>query len=93
MSYWKSRPLGIAYQTLGWIAFISWSFSFYPLVILNYRRKSVVGVNFDFLVLNVTKHTSYLIYNAVLFFSRAVQRQYRENYGFDEAIEAIAPAV
>ncbi|KAK1291016.1 hypothetical protein QJS10_CPB18g00561 [Acorus calamus] len=90
MSSWKSRPLGIAYQTLGWIAFISWSFSFYPQVILNYRRKSVVGLNFDFLVLNVTKHTSYLIYNAVLFFSRAVQRQYREKYGFDEMIPVAA---
>ncbi|KAG6516197.1 hypothetical protein ZIOFF_026646 [Zingiber officinale] len=42
------------------------------------------GLNFDFLVLNVTKHSSYLIYNAVLFFSPAVQRQYHEKYGSDE---------
>ena len=41
----------------------------------------MVGLNFDFVVLNLTKHSSYLIYNAVLYFSSAVQRQYREKYG------------
>ncbi|KAK1318416.1 hypothetical protein QJS10_CPB04g01689 [Acorus calamus] len=90
MASWNSLPLEICYQTLGWIAFFSWSFSFYPQVILNYKRKSVVGLNFDFLVLNVTKHTSYLIYNVVLFFSPVVQRQYREKYGFDELIPVAA---
>ena len=46
--------------------------------------RSVVGLNFDFLVLNITKHSSYLIYNAALFFSPVIQRQYREKYGSDE---------
>ncbi|XP_042506264.1 cystinosin homolog [Macadamia integrifolia] len=78
---WKSHPLEIAYNFFGWIAFFSWSFSFYPQVILNYRRKGVVGLNFDFLVLNFTKHSSYLIYNASLFFSHVVQRQYQNKYG------------
>lgn len=45
---------------------------------------SVIGLNFDFLVLNLTKHSSYLIYNAALYFSPVIQRQYREKYGFDE---------
>ena len=44
----------------------------------------MVGSNFDFVVLNLTKHTSYLIYNATLYFSSAVQQQYREKYGLDE---------
>ncbi|KAG9446321.1 hypothetical protein H6P81_012449 [Aristolochia fimbriata] len=86
MASWHSLPLEIAYLVLGWVAFFSWSFSFYPQVILNYRRKSVVGLHFDFLVLNMTKHSSYLIYNAALFFSPAIQRQYREKYGYDEMI-------
>ncbi|KAK1270507.1 hypothetical protein QJS04_geneDACA004196 [Acorus gramineus] len=90
MASWNSVPLEICYQTLGWIAFFSWSFSFYPQIVLNYRRKSVVGLNFDYLVLNVTKHSSYLIYNAVLFFSSVVRRQYKEKYGFDEMIPVAA---
>lgn len=45
---------------------------------------SVVGLNFDFVVLNLTKHSSYLIYNASMFFSSAVQMQYRQKYGYNE---------
>lgn len=87
---WNSFPLEITYQTLGWIAFVSWSISFYPQVFLNCRRKSVVGLNFDFVVLNLTKHSSYLIYNATLYFSAAVQQQYREKYGLDQMIPVAA---
>jgi cystinosin len=29
----------VVYQILGWFAFTVWSISFYPQVILNYRRK------------------------------------------------------
>ncbi|CAN6448935.1 unnamed protein product [Victoria cruziana] len=86
MSSWHSFPLEVAYEVFGWIAFFSWSLSFYPQVLLNYQRKSVVGLNFDFLVLNLTKHTSYLIYNACLYLSPAIQRQYHEKYGYDEMI-------
>ncbi|KAI3931422.1 hypothetical protein MKX01_040339 [Papaver californicum] len=86
----NSIPLEITYEVLGWIAFFSWSFSFYPQVILNFRRKSVVGLNFDFVVLNLTKHSSYLIYNASLYFSPVVQRQYREKYGLGEMIPVAA---
>lgn len=45
-----------------------------------------MGLNLDFVVLNLTKHSSYLIYNASLFFSSTVQRQYREKFGFDEVM-------
>ncbi|KAA8530149.1 hypothetical protein F0562_004858 [Nyssa sinensis] len=90
MASWNSVSLEILYNVLGWVAFFSWSISFYPQVILNFRRKSVVGLNFDFVLLNLTKHSSYLIYNASVFFSAVVQRQYREKYGFDEMIPVAA---
>ncbi|PON95241.1 Lysosomal cystine transporter [Trema orientale] len=90
MAEWNSIPLEITYEVLGWIAFFAWSISFYPQVILNFRRKSVVGLNFDFVVLNLTKHSSYLIYNATLYFSSAVQKQYFEKYGFGEMIPVAA---
>ncbi|ERN13586.1 hypothetical protein AMTR_s00049p00031840, partial [Amborella trichopoda] len=90
MASWNSLPLEVSYQVVGWIAFVSWSISFYPQVFLNYRRKSVVGLNFDFLLLNFTKHSSYFIYNASLFFSPFIQRQYFEKYGSDEMIPVAA---
>ncbi|XP_059291152.1 cystinosin homolog [Lycium ferocissimum] len=90
MASWNSIPLEVLYTTLGWIAFFSWSISFYPQVILNFKRKSVVGLNFDFVLLNLTKHSSYLIYNASMFFSSSVQKQYLEKYGFNEMIPVAA---
>ncbi|EFJ05759.1 hypothetical protein SELMODRAFT_187249 [Selaginella moellendorffii] len=90
MASWSSSSLSAIYQILGWFAFAVWSISFYPQVLLNYRRKSVVGLNFDFQLLNFTKHSSYLIYNAAVFFSPVVQRQYHEKYGRDELIPVAA---
>ncbi|XP_057521408.1 cystinosin homolog [Amaranthus tricolor] len=90
MSSWNSSQLEIIYEFFGWIAFFSWSISFYPQVILNFRRKSVVGLNFSFVVLNLTKHTAYLIYNATLYFSSVVQNQYRQKYGHDQMIPVAA---
>ncbi|WZZ31137.1 hypothetical protein YC2023_014538 [Brassica napus] len=73
MASWNSIPLEISYEVVGWIAFTSWSISFYPQLILNFRRKSVVGLNFDFVLLNLTKHSSYMIYNVCLYFSPIIQ--------------------
>lgn len=39
MASWHSVPLHVAYEVLGWLAFVCWSISFYPQVILNFRRK------------------------------------------------------
>eukprot|EP00850_Spirogloea_muscicola_P017453 SM000150S01712 [mRNA] locus=s150:183852:187090:- [translate_table: standard] len=53
----------------------------------------VVGLNFDFVAFNMTKHTAYLISNAALFFSPAVQRQYRRKHGPKELIPVAASDV
>ncbi|KAI9127974.1 hypothetical protein K1719_000967 [Acacia pycnantha] len=90
MASWNSVPLLVSYEVLGWLTFVCWSFSFYPQVFLNYRRKSVVGLNFDFVVLNLTKHLSYLVYNASLYFSPTVQKQYKNKYGQNEMIPVAA---
>ncbi|XP_054795589.1 cystinosin homolog [Prosopis cineraria] len=90
MASWNLVPLHVSYEVLGWLTFICWSVSFYPQVILNYHRKSVVGLNFDFVVLNLTKHTSYLLYNASLYFSSTIQKQYRDKYGQKEMIPVAA---
>ncbi|KAL7232697.1 hypothetical protein ACSBR2_010664 [Camellia fascicularis] len=90
MASWNSVQLEVLSNLLGWSAFVAWSISFYPQIIMNFRRKSVVGLNFDFVVLNLTKHSSYLIYNASLFFSSVVQDQYRQKYGLDQMIPVAA---
>ena len=90
-SFWISEEKGFFFFSFFWIFFLSYpssSFVFsrdsssYLLRIVG--KRSVVGLNFDFVVLNLTKHSSYLIYNAVLYFSPAVQRQYREKYGIGQ---------
>ncbi|KAK7316136.1 hypothetical protein VNO77_34897 [Canavalia gladiata] len=86
MVSWHSVPLHVSYQVIGWIAFACWSFSFYPQAILNFRRKSVVGLNFDYAVINFMKQSCYLVYNASLYLSSVVQKQYREKYGHNEMI-------
>ncbi|KAF4385825.1 hypothetical protein F8388_010381 [Cannabis sativa] len=90
MASWNWIPLEIAYEILGWIAFASWAIALYPQIILNFRRKSVVGLNFDFVVLNLTKHSSYLVYNAALYFSSTVQNQYLLKYGSGQMIPVAA---
>lgn len=61
-----------------------WAFIFTLIAFVGCEFFSVLGLNFDFMLLNLTKHSSYLIYNATLFFSSTVHRQYRQKYGFDQ---------
>lgn len=39
MAEWHSSVLHFLYESFGWIAFLSWSISFWPQVLLNYKRK------------------------------------------------------
>lgn len=63
-------------KIIGWLYFICWSVSFYPQIIDNYRRKSVVGLNFDFLGLNLTGFIAYSVFNIGLHFVHEVQLEY-----------------
>lgn len=72
----KNANLQTLIDIVGWIYFFAWSISFYFQVALNYSRKSVVGLNFDFLALNLLGFSAYTVYNVCLFFSRTVQQEY-----------------
>ena len=61
---------------IGWLYFIAWSISFYPQIFLNFYRRSVVGLNFDFLAYNIIGFTFYAIFNSSLFWSIDIQRIY-----------------
>ncbi len=65
---------------IGYTYFLCWSISFYPQVILNYKRKNTTGLSPDFSVLNVVGFMCYSIYTAFLFWSPAVKEQYHQRF-------------
>lgn len=75
-------------QLLGWIYTLAWSLSFYPQVIHNYTHRSTVGLSTDFVFLNALGHTSYLVYNALLYLYEPVRRAYRKTHsGRDNVVQ------
>uniref|UniRef100_A0A3Q2P8P5 Cystinosin, lysosomal cystine transporter n=1 Tax=Fundulus heteroclitus TaxID=8078 RepID=A0A3Q2P8P5_FUNHE len=62
-----SNVLSVVSQVIGWIYFLAWSVSFYPQAWENWRRKSVVGLNFDYLAFNLTGFIAYSVFNIGLF--------------------------
>ncbi|ENN75381.1 hypothetical protein YQE_08155, partial [Dendroctonus ponderosae] len=60
--------LDIFSTTIGWIYFLAWSVSFYPQVYINWKRRSVIGLNFDFLALNIVGFILYSIFNLGLYY-------------------------
>ncbi|KAJ8278632.1 hypothetical protein COCON_G00056980 [Conger conger] len=63
----RSNVLETVDQVFGWIYFLVWSLSFYPQAYENWKGKSVVGLNFDFLALNITGFFAYSVFNVGLF--------------------------
>lgn len=68
-------------RLLGWVYTLAWSASFYPQVMHNYVHKSTRGLSGDFVLLNTLGHTSYLVYNTLLYFLPAARREYRDRHG------------
>ncbi|XP_031342687.1 cystinosin homolog isoform X4 [Photinus pyralis] len=77
---YKSNILDILSFTIGWVYFIAWSISFYPQIYTNYKRRSVVGLNFDFLVLNIVGFALYSVFNLGLFAVPEIEQEYFERY-------------
>lgn len=76
----RNYLLFILDQSIGWLYFFLWSVSFYPQVIMNYRRKSVVGFGFDYLGYDYVGFAAFSLYNCLLFWSPSVFSLYLENY-------------
>jgi len=49
----------------GWLYFFAWSISFYPQVLLNYRRKETSGLSCEFLWYNALGFGVYTVYSQV----------------------------
>ncbi|KRY18328.1 Cystinosin -like protein [Trichinella patagoniensis] len=80
ITVFRLEQLNVLLDVLGWIYFTAWTISFWPQIFLNFRRKSVIGLNFDFLALNITGFLFYASYNCSLYFSPLVQTEYLEQY-------------
>lgn len=65
---------------VGWVYFAAWSISFYPQIWINWKRKSVVGLNFDFLALNLMGHTLYAIFNCSLYWITYIEEEYFQRF-------------
>lgn len=74
----KSKNIYYLDQSIGWLYFVLWSVSFYPQVVMNFRRKSVVGFNFDYLGYDLVGFISFTLYNCLLFWSPAVFAFYQQ---------------
>uniref|UniRef100_A0A1I7UR40 Cystinosin homolog n=1 Tax=Caenorhabditis tropicalis TaxID=1561998 RepID=A0A1I7UR40_9PELO len=72
----RSHWLAALIQIVGWTYFAAWSVSFYPQIYLNFKRKSVVGLNFDFLSLNLVGFGAYAIFNLLMYSNSHVKQIY-----------------
>lgn len=72
----NSRAIIFVSAIVGWVYFVAWSISFYPQLVINYKRKSVIGLSFDFMALNFVGHTLYAIFNTCLYFVPFFQEEY-----------------
>ncbi|XP_055908472.1 cystinosin homolog isoform X2 [Eupeodes corollae] len=72
----NSMPIVYISSVFGWIYFVAWSISFYPQIYTNFKRKSVVGLNFDFLALNFIGFLLYSIFNIGLYWVPSMQAEY-----------------
>ncbi|XP_067678339.1 cystinosin-like [Haliotis asinina] len=75
-----SSALSVINAVIGWMYFVAWSVSFYPQVYSNFKRKSVVGLNFDFLSYNITGFLAYGFFNVGMFWIPLVQNQYFQEH-------------
>eukprot|EP01012_Entosiphon_sulcatum_P027643 TRINITY_DN3332_c0_g1_i2.p1 TRINITY_DN3332_c0_g1~~TRINITY_DN3332_c0_g1_i2.p1 ORF type:complete len:306 (-),score=63.29 TRINITY_DN3332_c0_g1_i2:349-1266(-) len=62
-----SEALNYLSIATGWVYFVAWSVSFYPQVYTNWRRKSVEGLSFEYLMHNITGHTFYCSFSVVMY--------------------------
>ncbi|KAM0733695.1 Cystinosin-like protein [Formica fusca] len=76
----KSDSLYHISAVVGWIYFLAWSISFYPQIYINYKRKSVVGLNFDYLSLNVVGFLMYALFNCGLYWIPEIEDEYFNRY-------------
>ncbi|CAB4027218.1 Cystinosin [Paramuricea clavata] len=67
-------------MVIGWIYFVAWSISFYPQVYVNWSRKSVIGLNFDFVCYNLLGFIAYGVFNIGMFWIPKIKSEYQAKH-------------
>lgn len=65
---------------IGYTYFIMWSVSFYPQVVINFKRRTTQGLSRDFCFLNCLGFACYATYNLALFHNPAVRKEYQDRH-------------
>lgn len=73
-------------SVIGWSYLLAWSTSFYPQIVLNYKRKSIEGLSVDFQLLNFLGFACYSVYNGALFWSKGIRHEYFDIHGHPPAV-------
>ena len=71
-----NHSLTVLSQMFGWIYFVLWTVAFYPQIYLNWKRKSIKGLSFDCVGLNLCGYIAYSIYNCCFLWSDEIHREY-----------------
>ena len=66
---------------LGYSYVMSWSICFYPQIIINVQRGSVLGLSTDSSVLQLVNLTAYAIYCTTFYFNSSIRHEYQDIHG------------
>ena len=72
--------LKFSFVSVDSLSTVAWSISFYPQVVLNFKRQSTIGLSVDLVLLNFVGFAAYAIYNAAFFWSDSIQAIYRSSH-------------
>ena len=72
-----TEPYGRLSSVIGWTYFSCWSVSFWPQIFLNASRKSVEGLSFDYLALNILGFGCYATYNLGYAYNPSIRAAYQ----------------
>ncbi|XP_074640761.1 cystinosin-like isoform X1 [Tubulanus polymorphus] len=72
-----SRAVNTINDVFGWVYVIAWSASSYPQIVENYQRKSVIGLSFDYTLINSIGFSAYSLYNVGMLWIPAVIEDYQ----------------
>ena len=67
---------------------MAWSVSFYPQTVENFLRHSVVGLSFDYQILNLVGFACYAVFNVCTFFHTKIRDEYKEVHNENPTVEA-----
>ena len=79
----QSTSWDVASNILGYTYFLSWTLSFYPQIITNYKHpsKAIHGLSLDFIVWNIIGFALYAVYTTSLRCSAVVRKEYADRFG------------